>query len=94
MGDTKITGSDFLKAAAKGDLATVQQALADGMAADTADSHGNSALMMACARGQREVARTLLTAGADAGHKNRYGLGPRQWATWAHNRDELVSLLA
>lgn len=94
MAETKITGSDFLKAAAKGDLAAVQHALNDGMAADTADSHGNTALMMACARGQREVARALLAAGADAGHKNHYGLGPRQWAAWAHNRDEIVSLLS
>jgi len=94
MADAKITGSEFLKAAAKGDLAAVQRALSDGMAADTADNHGNSALMIACARGRREVARALLGAGADAGHKNQYGLGPRQWAAWAHNRDEIVSLLS
>lgn len=94
MADAGITGSEFLKAAGRGDLALVQRALDGGMAADTADNHGNTALMIACARGRREVARALLSAGADAGHKNHFGLGPRQWAAWAHNSDEIASLLS
>lgn len=94
MSDSAVKGSDFLAAAAAGDLAILQQGLDAGLKADTTDEYGNSALMMASARGQRDAARLLLSAGADRDHKNRYGYGPRQWVTWAHNRDEITSLLS
>ncbi len=93
MTDTKITDQDFLDAAARGDVAMVQAGLKAGLSADTADAYGNTALMMASARGQRDVVQTLIDAGADAGHKNQYGLGPRQWAEWAENQGPIRQLL-
>ncbi len=83
MADTKISDEEFLQAAASGDAKLIEAALASGADADTADAYGNTALMMACARGQLEVCKLLLNAGAQAGHQNKFGLGPRQWLNWA-----------
>jgi len=50
-------------------------------------------LMMAAARGQRDVCRTLVEAGANTNHKNKYGLGPRNWAEWAEDGKPIRKLL-
>ncbi len=93
MTDTKITDEDFLAAAARGDVAMVHVGLKAGLSADSADAYGNTALMMASARGQRDVVQALIDAGANTGHKNQYGLGPRQWAAWAEDQGPIRQLL-
>ena len=93
MTDTNITDEDFLAAAQRGDLAAVQAGLAAGLSADSADVYGNTALMMASARGQRDVVKALIDAGASAEHKNKFGLGPRQWVEWAENQGPIRQLL-
>lgn len=80
-----LSGDDFLAAAARGDADAIKAALGAGTDADTHDAYGNTALMMAAARGQRDVCRALVDAGANTNHKNKYGLGPRNWAEWAED---------
>lgn len=89
-----MTDEEFLAAAARGDTTTVKAALDDGVSADTQDAYGNTALMMACARGQRDVCRALLEAGANPGHKNKYGMGPRNWADWAEEGAPIRAMLS
>lgn len=93
MTTTKMTEQEFMDAAANGDGDAVRAGLEQGHKPDTSDQYGNTALMMACARAQVDVCRTLLEAGADPDHKNRFGLGPRNWASWADNDAAIRSLL-
>ncbi len=93
MTDTKLSEKDFLDAAAKGDTDAVRRGLSQGLNADTADSHGNTALMMAAARGQRDACQALVDAGANPAHKNKFGLGPRNWADWAENDGPIRNIL-
>lgn len=88
-----MTDQEFLDAAARGDTEVVQTALDAGQKADTADEHGNTALMMACARSQRDVCKALLAAGANTNHKNKFGLGPRNWIDWSDNDSAVRNLL-
>jgi len=88
-----MTDQEFLDAAARGDSEAVQTALDGGQKADTADEHGNTALMMACARSQRDVCKALLAAGANTNHKNTFGLGPANWVDWADNDSTVRNLL-
>ncbi len=88
-----MTDQEFLDAAARGDTAAVQAALDAGQKADTTDAYGNTALMMACARAQRDVCKALLAAGANPEHKNQFGLGPRQWIDWAENDSAIRNLI-
>ncbi len=90
---TKMTERDFMEAAARGDAAAVQAGLDQGLKVDTADEYGNTALMMACARAQTVVCKLLLEAGASTDHKNRFGLGPRNWVSWASNDSTIRNLL-
>ena len=92
MTDT-LSGDEFLAAAARGDSDAIKAALAAGADADTHDAYGNTALMMAAARGQREVCRALIEAGANPAHKNKYGLGPRNWADWAEDGAPIRAML-
>lgn len=88
-----MTDQEFLDAAARGDTEAVQAALDAGQKTDTADEHGNTALMMACARSQRDVCKALLAANADTDHKNKFGLGPRDWVDWSDNDSIVRNLL-
>jgi ankyrin repeat protein len=90
----KMSEQDFLDAAARGDADAVRAALQQGLNVDTADQYGNTALMMACARTQKETCKILLEAGASPDHKNKYGLGPRNWASWAENDNTIRNLLS
>ncbi|WNJ99171.1 ankyrin repeat domain-containing protein [Thalassospiraceae bacterium LMO-JJ14] len=89
----KMTEQEFMDAAARGDDEAVRAGLEQGLKADTTDQYGNTALMMACARAQSGVCKTLLEAGASADHKNKYGLGPRNWISWAENDSTIRNML-
>ncbi len=93
MTTTKITEQAFLDAAANGDADALKAGLEQGLKPDVSDQYGNTALMMACARAQAETCKLLLEAGADPDHKNRFGLGPRNWASWAENDASIRALL-
>ena len=89
----KMTEQEFMDAASNGDAEAVRAGLEQGLNPDVADQYGNTALMMACARAQSGVCKTLLEAGARADHKNKYGLGPRNWISWAENDSTIRNLL-
>ena len=93
MATTKMTEQEFMDAAANGDADAVTAGLEQGLEPDITDPHGNTALMMACARAQAEVCRVLLEAGASPEHKSRFGLGPRNWVSWAENDARIRALL-
>lgn len=89
-----LSGEEFLAAAVRGDADAIKSALAAGTDADTQDAYGNSALMMAASRGQRDVCRALIEAGANIHHKNKYGLGPKNWVDWAEDDVAIRAMLS
>lgn len=88
-GDTAL-----MRAAAKGALDIAKLLLARGAQIDAVNDAGNTALMFACARGHAATARFLVENGARLDHRNRFGLGPADWARWAINRDEILELVS
>lgn len=83
-----------MRAAAKGALDIAKLLLARGAQIDAVNDAGNTALMFACARGHAATARFLVENGARLDHRNRFGLGPADWARWAINRDEILELVS
>ncbi|MCH8154996.1 MAG: hypothetical protein IH786_06990 [Proteobacteria bacterium] len=49
--------------------------------------------MAAAARGRLEVVERLLEAGADPGHKNKWGQGAEDWSQWPNNTAEIEARL-
>lgn len=80
-------------AAARGDLPVLALLVERGADVNRTSQVGNSALMTAAARGHLEAVRTLLAAGADAKVRNKWGLGPADWARWPANSAEVLALL-
>lgn len=93
MVNATISVQDFHDAAARGDAAAVQAGLDQGVKVDAPDDFGNTALMMACARSQTDVCRLLVGAGANPEHKNKYGLGPRNWVRWSDHDNAILKIL-
>lgn len=83
----------LMRAAQKGSTRAVETLLARGAAADATDEAGNTALMYAAARGQRACAEKLLAAGASKAHRNKFGLGPVDWAVWPADGRAIQDLL-
>lgn len=81
------------RTAALGNLPALQLLLNHGATVDGAGEAGNTALMEAAARGHLEVVRTLLQAGADPAHRNKWGLGPADWAEWPANAAKVKALI-
>lgn len=87
-------GVSLLQAAAgRGDAAQVALLLSAGAEVDRSCDAGNTPLMAACAKGSAATVQRLLDAGADPAHRNKWGLGPRDWAKWADSSEEILSLL-
>ncbi len=61
------------RAAQRGDLAGVQQLLAEGIPVDTRSTRGDTALMLAAERGHTEIVQALLAARADVHARNGVG---------------------
>ncbi|MEX0694199.1 MAG: ankyrin repeat domain-containing protein [Rhodospirillales bacterium] len=93
MTTSRLSAQDFLDAAQRGDAVCVKAGLEQGLKADTSDTYGNTALMMAAARAQLDVCRVLVDAGANPEHRNRYGMGPRNWVRWASNDSAIRKIL-
>jgi len=64
---------DFHVAAGAGDLESVLLFVEAGMAIDSEDEHGNTALIRAAANGRREMVEQLLGLGADPRRVNQFG---------------------
>lgn len=82
------------RAVGQGDRDIVGLLLDHGARVDAATAQGNTPLMLAAARGDRNMAIQLLEAGADTGARNRWELGPEDWAVWPANAPEMRALLA
>jgi ankyrin repeat protein len=87
-----LRAEDLPAAAAAGAVVAVERLLELGMAVDTRDAQGASALLHACGAGQREVAQRLLDAGADISLTAQSGMTALAAAV-AARRDALVALL-
>lgn len=84
----------LLNAAARGDLAAVRDALANGAEVNSTDARGRTALMLAAERGDRAVVRMLLGGGADARRTDRQGLTAADLARSADHMEILPLLEA
>jgi hypothetical protein len=77
------TGHDLRLAARAGDLATVRALVESGVAVDTADSWGTTALMLAAKQGETAVAAYLLSKGADPdARESFFGMSVMDNALW------------
>ncbi|MCA3268178.1 MAG: ankyrin repeat domain-containing protein [Azospirillum sp.] len=83
----------LMRAAQKGSARALEALLARGASADATDDAGNTALMYAAARGRRACAEKLLAAGASVSHRNKFGLGPVDWAVWPADGDDVRDLV-
>ncbi|MFM7347577.1 MAG: ankyrin repeat domain-containing protein [Tagaea sp.] len=83
----------LMRAAQKGSARALDALLARGASADATDDAGNTALMYAAARGRRACAEKLLAAGASVSHRNKFGLGPADWALWPADGDDVRDLV-
>jgi ankyrin repeat protein len=77
MGMTYSEDQKKLIAAARGgDVAVIEELIAQGFDVDCELKYGATALMLAAARGQEEVVRLLLASGAKVNRRNRFGASP------------------
>jgi len=74
--------AQLLVAARNNDVAAVEHALAQGAAPNSRNRLGKSALLMACEKGQSELAATLLRAGADVNQASLEGVTPLMAASY------------
>jgi len=97
--------TDLMRAAARGDLKTVQQLLSAATGANVnagvnalninaLDQSGQTALILACRnpKANPDVVKALLAAGADVNLRSRAGYTPLTWAQ-VHNNAEIIRLL-
>jgi uncharacterized protein len=83
---------DLIDAAKQGADVAVRRLLELGFSADSRDAQGATALLHACGAGHREVAVTLIDAGADLAASANNGMTPLAAAV-AARRETLVALL-
>lgn len=79
-------------AAARGDVAAVEQLLKDGVNVNSKNSEGATPLHWAAFKGEVAVAKILLARGANINAKTRKGSTPLRLAT-THKKAEMVRFL-
>ena len=87
-----LRADDLIQAAKQGADTAVRRLLELDFPVDTRDAQGATALLHACGAGHRDVAITLIEAGADLGASASNGMTPLAAAV-AARRDTLVALL-
>lgn len=81
----------LLDAAAKGDVAAIQKALAAGVKVDARDGQGRTPLLLATHANRPEAARVLIAAGADVNAKDNIEDSPYLYAG-AEGRNEILKM--
>jgi ankyrin repeat protein len=66
----------LITAARSGDVAGIQELIAQGFDIDCELKYGATVLMLASSRGQEDVVRLLIQAGAKVNRRNRFGASP------------------
>jgi uncharacterized protein len=87
-----LRADDLIDAAKQGADIAVRRLLELGFPVDSRDAQGATALLHACGAGHREVAVTLIDAGADMAASTQNGMTPLAAAV-AARREALVALL-
>jgi ankyrin repeat protein len=89
------TAEKLLEAAQKEKVADVRAALEAGVDVNSKTEYGATALFFACDRGNMELVKLLLNAGADPNLKDTfYNSTPVTWAQQNQHQDIVVELLA
>ncbi len=84
--------SDFIKAAAKDDTATVKNLLAKGADVNTKNDDGWTALMLAAKGGYIDIVKLMLTNGAEINVKNMGGFTAFMYAV-VEDHNSIVKIL-
>ena len=79
--------SELSAAVRAGDAERAKRAIAGGAEVDARGEVGETALMWAVGKANRDCMRLLLDAGADANAKDFFGMTPAMWATRFGSRD-------
>ncbi|MDY7094432.1 MAG: PQQ-binding-like beta-propeller repeat protein [Acidobacteriota bacterium] len=91
---TAQTPEDLFDAANAGDLAKVKQLVEAGVPVNSQDKYGTTPLTMAARNGELEIARYLVSQGADIDQKDSfYGVGPVDWAMFNEHSEVVLFLL-
>jgi len=77
----------------RGDGAMVDLLLDRGARVDRSTAQDNTPLMLAAARGHREMVARLLRAGADPDHRNKWHFTARDWANWPAESADVQAML-
>jgi ankyrin repeat protein/transglutaminase-like putative cysteine protease len=79
-------------AARLGDVARAKSLIEDGADVNAKDMGGETPLMAAAAKEQKEIAELLIVKGADVDGKDNSSYVPLSWAVWNEDRD-MIKLL-
>ena len=85
---------ELIKAARRGEVATVEALLAKGADVQARDTHGSTALLDATFGGHDAVVEALLARGADVQAKDNHGRTALMWASWNGHLVVVQALLA
>ena len=83
---------NFLDAAERGDLITVDRLLRGGLPVDVSDGYDWTALQLATLSNRTDVIKRLVYEGADVNRQDRYKATPLHYAT-RYNNNEVAQLL-
>ncbi len=85
---------EFIDAAEKGDINTVQEFLSKGINSNAQDKYGLTALHRAAQKGHKDITETLIKAGANIHHADNLGHTALHWAARAGQKDIIEILLS
>jgi uncharacterized protein len=85
-------GASLLSKVRVGDYGAVKRLIAKGVAVDTADEYGRTALMIAIECDQREIAKLLIESGANLEHRDSKKMTAAILAAY-EGRSEILELL-
>lgn len=88
-----MTPGQFVAFSVKGDTANMNLLIKVGVDANSADARGNTALAIAANKGNAEMVRYLLAAGADPSIKSTKGIIPMEDAVSLGHKDVVAVML-